>query len=208
LPDRVQAGNGLLHYAHVYGEGEDGEFYNSHFFVAGGRGAGQGRDGPGRNGFPSSARNVPVEVLELRTPVLVRRRALQPDSAGTGRWRGACGHLLEFGVLPGYPRPVSFFFDPDRLRVAPPGLAGGEDGMPLQIAVGGRVLSFEELASGQVTLGSPDEAIEVRVPGGGGYGPKERRDPGLIEEDLLWGDVIPDNRSDLELAMREVIKKW
>jgi len=194
LPRRVQAGNGFLHYVYVYGEQEDKTFYNSHFFVAGGRGAGKGRDGIGRNGFPSSARNVPVEVFELRTPVLVRRRALQPNSGGAGRWRGACGQLLEFGVLPGYPRPVSLYFDPDRLRTPAPGFAGGEDGLLFQIAIDGRVLSFEEIASGQFTLSSPADLIQVQVPGGGGYGPKEQRDPELIAEDERWVAPPPNER--------------
>jgi N-methylhydantoinase B/oxoprolinase/acetone carboxylase alpha subunit len=194
LPDRVQAGNGLLHYVYAYGEQEDGAFYNTHFFVAGGRGAGRGRDGIGRNGFPSSARNVPVEIFELRTPVLVRRRALQRDSGGAGEWCGACGHVLEFSVLPGHPRPVSLFFDPDRLRIPPPGFVGGEDGQLVQIAVDGRVLSFEEIASGQVTLSSLADVIQVRVPGGGGYGPKEQRDPELIAEDERWMAPPPSER--------------
>jgi N-methylhydantoinase B/oxoprolinase/acetone carboxylase alpha subunit len=177
LPDKVQAGNGLLQYVRVYGEGPDKTFYSSHFFLAGGRGAGRGRNGVGRNGFPSSARNVPVEVFELRTPVLVRARELRPELAGAGEWCGACGHLIELGVLPDYDRPVSFFVDPDRLRFAAPGLAGGEDGPLMHITVNRRVLSFAEIASGQITLTSADDRIEVWVPGGGGYGPKERRDP-------------------------------
>jgi N-methylhydantoinase B/oxoprolinase/acetone carboxylase alpha subunit len=194
LPHRVQAGNGLLHSVYAYGEQEDGAFYNNHFFVAGGRGAGRGRDGIGRNGFPSSARNVPVEVFELRTPVLVRRRALQPDSGGAGQWRGACGHVLEFSALPGYPRPVSLFFDPDRLRVPAPGFVGGEAGQLMQVAVNGRVLSFEDIASGQITLSSPADVIQVRVPGGGGYGPPEQRDPGLLAEDERWMAPPPNER--------------
>ena len=126
LPDRVQAGNGLMSSVRVYGQNADDSFYNAHFFTAGGRGASRGRDGIGRNCFPSSARNVPVEVFELRTPVLVRARTLRPDSSGAGQWRGAFGHQLVYSVLPDHTRPVSFFLDPDRLRFPPAGLAGGK----------------------------------------------------------------------------------
>ncbi len=187
LPEGIQAGNGLLNSIHVYGKEAEDHFYNTHFFVAGGRGASRGRDGISRNGFPSSARNVPVEVFESRTPVMVRRRDLDPKSAGAGRWRGASGHHLEFGVLPGHTLPVSFYFDPDRLLFPPRGLAGGEDGSLVRIAVNGRVLSMDDIASGEVTLTGPEETVELRVPGGGGYGPKAERDGHLLDEDGRLG---------------------
>jgi len=192
LPDRVQAGNGLMHSLHVYGQERDGSFYNAHFFMAGGRGASRGRDGIGRNCFPSSARNVPVEVFELRTPVLVSKRMLRPDSAGQGEWRGALGHQLEFGPLPGYPRPVSFFLNPDRLRFPPAGIQGGEDGPLTAIIVNGHTLSLDELGAGQITLETPDDRLEIHIPGGAGYGPPERRDPRRLEDDVRAGIVSPE----------------
>ncbi|MDI3339029.1 MAG: hydantoinase B/oxoprolinase family protein [Sphaerobacter sp.] len=191
LPDRVQAGNGLMNSVHVYGREPDGRFYNAHFFVAGGRGASRGRDGIGRNCFPSSARNVPVEVFEVRAPVLVHTRALRPDSAGRGQWRGAFGHRLELGVLPGYPLPVSFFIDPDRLHYPPRGLNGGEDGPRAEIWVNGRLLTPDELGGGQITFAGPDDRLVLHIPGGAGYGPPERRDPDLVEADIRAGLVTP-----------------
>lgn len=197
LPDRVQAGNGLMHSVHAYGQERDGEFYNAHFFVAGGRGASQGRDGIGRNCFPSSARNVPVEVFELRTPVMLRTRALQPDSAGLGQWRGAFGHKLTFSTLPGYDRPVSLFVDPDRLRFPAAGLAGGQDGGLTQVTVNRRSLSTNEIGSGQITLESPDDRLELLIPGGAGYGPVEARDPDRLAEDVRSELVTgPDDADD------------
>lgn len=189
LPDRVQAGNGLMNSVHVYGQEPDGAFYNAHFFMAGGRGASQGRDGIGRNCFPSSARNVPVEVFELRTPTLVHTRSLRPDSAGLGQWRGAFGHHLEFGILPGYEHPVSFFIDPDRMRFPPAGLNGGGDGPLSEVRVNGRVLSPEEIGAGQVLLTSPEDRLELHIPGGAGYGPPEQRDPELVAADVRAGLV-------------------
>ncbi|MBA2521047.1 MAG: hydantoinase B/oxoprolinase family protein [Chloroflexia bacterium] len=183
VPERVQAGNGLMRSVHVYGQERDGHFFNAHFFVGGGRGASQGRDGIGRNCFPSSARNVSVEVFEARAPVLVRTRSLRPDSAGSGAWRGAFGHQLEFSSLPGYDEPVSFFLDPDRLRFPPRGLAGGQDGPLTEIRVNGRQLTPEEIGSGQLTLAAPADRLAVDVPGGAGYGRPADRDPALAEAD-------------------------
>ena len=189
LPDRVQAGNGLMSSVRVYGQNADDRFYNAHFFTAGGRGASRGRDGIGRNCFPSSARNVPVEVFELRTPVLVRARTLRPDSSGAGQWRGAFGHQLLYSVLPGHTRPVSFFLDPDRLRFPPAGLAGGEDGPRTAIIVNGKRLSLDEVGSGQVVLESAEDRLELHLPGGAGYGPPDARDPDALAEDLRSGLV-------------------
>lgn len=191
LPDRVQAGNGLMNSVHVYGQEPNGRFYNAHFFIAGGRGASRGRDGIGRNCFPSSARNVPVEVFETRTPVLIHTRALRENSAGQGQWRGAFGHRIEMGVLPGHPAPVSFFIDPDRLRFPPRGLSGGEDGPLTEVLVNGRRLTPEEIGAGQITLSGPDERLVLHIPGGGGYGPPDQRDPALIEADIRSGLVTP-----------------
>ncbi len=187
LPDAVQAGNGLMHAFNVYGQEPSGDFYNAHFFAAGGRGASLGRDGVGRNGFPSSARNVAVELFEIRAPVLVHHRALRPDSAGAGQWRGAFGHRMVFGTLPGYAAPVSFFVDPDRMRFPPIGLAGGHNGPVAEILVNGERIAFEDLGDGQLTLVSASDRIEMRVPGGGGYGPAEARDRAQVEVDKLTG---------------------
>lgn len=183
VEERVQAGNGLMHSVHAYGQEDDGRFFNAHFFVAGGRGASKGRDGIGRNCFPSSARNVSVEVFESRVPALVHDRNLRPDSAGAGAWRGAFGHRIEFSLLPGYNRPLSFFLNPDRLRFPPRGLAGGNDGPRTEIRFKGRLLGPEEIGSGQITLTSVDDRFEVSVPGGAGYGDPDDRTSDLIRAD-------------------------
>jgi N-methylhydantoinase B/oxoprolinase/acetone carboxylase alpha subunit len=166
LPSQVQAGNGLMQVFNVYGQEHDGRFFNAHFLLAGGRGASYGRDGIGRNGYPSSARNVAVEELELRAPVLVRQRALRPDSAGDGRWRGAYGHYLTVSTLPGMSSPVSLYVDPDRMRFAANGLCGGEDAPLTTIYRNGVSLAMEDIATGQLVLESPADLVEFKLPGG------------------------------------------
>lgn len=187
LPDRVQAGNGLMQVFNVYGPAGNGEFYNAHFLLAGGRGASQGHDGIGRNGFPSSARNVAVEELELRAPVLVHQRALRPDSAGDGRWRGAAGHHFEIGVHPGHRGPVTLYVDPDRMRFPANGLHGGEDAPLTEIRRNGKALTLADIASGQLVLNSVADRVELLLPGGGGYGPPTEREPAMIEQDIRQG---------------------
>jgi N-methylhydantoinase B/oxoprolinase/acetone carboxylase alpha subunit len=183
LPDTVQAGNGLSQVMYFYGQEQDGSYFNAHFFLAGGRGASRGRDGIGRNCFPSSARNVSVEVFEVQVPALVRTRALRPRSAGTGQWRGAFGHHVELTTLPDYPYPLPIFVDPDRMRFPPPGLDGGEDGPLAVMRLNDRCLSIDELSEGRITLSSPSDRLVVWTPGGAGCGPPDRRDPALLASD-------------------------
>jgi N-methylhydantoinase B/oxoprolinase/acetone carboxylase alpha subunit len=90
---------------------------------------------------------------------------------------------VELSVLPGHPAPLSVFVDPDRMRFAPPGLAGGGDGPLKTLRLNGRPLALEELAEGRITLASPADRLEVWNPGGAGYGPAEQRDLALRASD-------------------------
>jgi N-methylhydantoinase B/oxoprolinase/acetone carboxylase alpha subunit len=170
VPERVQAGNGLMHLVRLQARDEDGESAAGPFIAGGGRGAGQGRDGSGRDCFPSSARNVPVEELELRVPVLVRRRALRPGSGGEGRWRGAAGHDVELVRLPTFTGSLTAYIDADHLRTGPRGVAGGGDGAPFEAHHAGRRLPPEEVGRSGLELAGEDGVLRLLVPGGGGYG--------------------------------------
>lgn len=187
LPDRVQAGNGLMHSLNCYSQDPAGTIYNAYFFTAGGRGASKGRDGIGRNCFPSSARNVAVEIFEQHVPALIRRRSLRPDSAGAGTWRGAFGHDIEISRRPGYDAPLQFFFSPDRLRIPPRGLADGHDGPVTRIQLNGTILTPEDLTNGHVVLDHDDDRLTEWLPGGAGYGDPALRDTASTERDVASG---------------------
>jgi N-methylhydantoinase B/oxoprolinase/acetone carboxylase alpha subunit len=189
LPDRVQAGNGLMFSLSAYGQDDAGHTYNAHFFSAGGRGASHGRDGIGRNCFPSSARNVPSEIFESRVPILIRRRNLHPNSAGTGQWRGASGEEIVVSKLPGTTAPVVCACRPNRLRYPPRGLAGGQDGHPTEVLFNGERMPDEVLDAGHFTLRYDDDRVTVHLPGGAGYGPPELRDPEAAAADVQAGLV-------------------
>jgi N-methylhydantoinase B len=65
---------------------------------------------PGQDGIDATSytggwlRNVPNEVLEHESPVLVERYGLVPDSGGAGRYRGGSGIALTLRTQPGTPR--------------------------------------------------------------------------------------------------------
>ncbi|HWE61447.1 MAG TPA: hydantoinase B/oxoprolinase family protein [Chloroflexota bacterium] len=192
LPDRVQAGNGLMFSISAYGQDAADRAYTAHFFSAGGRGASQGRDGIGRNCFPSSARNVPIEAFERHAPVLIRERALRPNSAGAGRWRGAFGQQIVVSRLPGFANPVYCSARPDRLRHAPPGLAGGQDGPLTEMLLNGERLADEVLYAGHLVLRHDDDRLTVHLPGGAGFGDAAHRDPASVQADAQAGLIAPE----------------
>ena len=52
---------------------------------------------------------------------------------------------------------------------------GGEDGPCTEVVVNGKTLSIDEIGSGQITLETPDDRLELHIPGGAGFGPAEKR---------------------------------
>lgn len=172
LPDRVQAGNGLMHGLRAAGHEADGTPFGSYFFTGGGRGAGGGRDGLGHNCFPSSAGNVPVEVFEARIPILVEERTLLPGTGGAGRYHGTPGHRFRLRRLPGSGADVRLYVHPDRLRHPAPGLFGGGPSHLTRSLLNGQDLTrgTGHLANGEVVLASDADVYTSEVPGGAGIG--------------------------------------
>lgn len=175
LPDRVQAGNGLMHAFRAAGTEADGTPFGVHYFSGGGRGAGGGRDGLGYNCFPSSAGNVPVEVFESRAPILIEERTVMDGTGGAGAYRGTDGFRVRMRRLPGSGADVRFYVHPDRLRHPAPGLFGGGPGNRTRLALNGRELTDGpgRLASGEVVLTTDGDVFTSEAAGGAGIGRAE-----------------------------------
>ena len=188
MPERVQAGNGLMYTIRAYARDEDGAPHNAHLICGGGRGAGFGHDGVTRNCFPSSAGNVPIEIFESRVPVIVEEDVLEPGSAGDGQWRGAPGQRVTLRRHPAHELPVSLYVHPDRLRFPAPGLFGGGDSRTNELTLNGQNLASDgELSSGEIVLREADDRFTSVVAGGGGYGPSEKRAAEAIKRDRAYG---------------------
>jgi N-methylhydantoinase B/oxoprolinase/acetone carboxylase alpha subunit len=175
LPDRVQAGNGLMHAFRAAGTEADGTPFGVHYFTGGGRGAGSQTDGLGYNCFPSSAGNVPVEVFESRSPILIEERAVIEGSGGSGRRRGTPGFRTRMRRLPGSGADVRFYLHPDRLRHRAPGLHGGGPGNLTRVLLNDVDLTggTGHLLTGEVKLASDDDRFTSEAAGGGGFGSVE-----------------------------------
>lgn len=129
--------------------------------------------------------------MQARTPNRAEARAweraaLLADSGGPGQWRGGQGTETVVRVL----QPARVTVRTDRVRLAPPGLAGGQPGRTGGYAVrrrGGRVERLPGKAM-NVPL-APGDALIMHTTGGGGVGRAARRSRRRLVEDLLVGAV-------------------
>ncbi len=130
--------------------------------IGGGQGAGPSAAGPsGVHVGMSNTRNTPVEVLELETPLRLRRYARRWGTGGAGHWRGGDGVVREYEAL----APVEVSLLTERRRHAPRGAAGGAAGTPGANLVNGRAVPAK--ATVQLMAG---DVLRIETPGGGGYG--------------------------------------
>ena len=89
-------------------------------FHAGGTGARPGRDGLSATAFPSGVRNVPIEVNEAMSPIVVWKKEYRQDSGGAGEFRGGLGQIMEVGTLDKAPFAISRLLRPHRPSAARP----------------------------------------------------------------------------------------
>jgi N-methylhydantoinase B len=184
LPDRVMAeGSANIWGVQVSGRDEDGRPFTQVFFSSGGTGARPIRDGLSATAFPSGVLGTPVEVLEATTPLLFERKALREDSGGRGKYRGGLGQVIAFRARTREPFLCSVLCD--RVHHPARGFRGGEPGARGEVLIGG-VAPANPKAEQRV---APDALVELRLPGGGGYGPAADRDPELVARDLREGYV-------------------
>jgi 5-oxoprolinase (ATP-hydrolysing) len=135
--------------------------------LGGGAGAGPGFAGAsGVHVHMTNTRITDPEVLEARTPVIVRCFALRNGSGGAGRWPGGDGLVRELE----FTAPVTASLLSERRAVAPFGLAGGAPGARgrnLCLRADGRALELPGRAT--VAL-QPGDRLRIETPGGGGFG--------------------------------------
>jgi len=195
MPERVQAGNGLMYTIRAYARDADGSPYNAHLICGGGRGAGFGHDSNTRNCFPSSAGNVPIEIFESRVPVIVEQDRLEPDSGGNGQWRGAPGQRVTLRRHPAHDLPVTLYVHPDRLRYPAPGLAGGDDSLRNELLFNDQPLARDgHLTTGEIVLRDSTDRFTSVVAGGAGYGDPAKRDSAATVRDRQFGYVTAGQR--------------
>jgi N-methylhydantoinase B len=163
--------------------------YVMYNFSGGGYGGTLSADGlTNGSGSLSIAKAQPVEVLEQMFPLLFEEYKIREDSAGDGQNRGGFGVQYRVRMLRGEGKAA---FMMDHGIAGPEGLKGGEPGAPLsiQISQAGKVTHPLHVSKGEGYDVKTGDWIEIRTPGGGGYGRPENRSKEAIERDLSRGYV-------------------
>jgi N-methylhydantoinase B len=173
------------------GELADAAVFNVMSFHSGGTGARPGKDGLSATAFPSGVRNVPVEVTEALSPLLIKRKEYRTDSGGAGEFRGGLGQVMEVVSLD--PAPFGTSANYDRVQFPPRGRDGGHDGMAgaLRLSSGAQPRS-----KGNQTVPKGD-ALIIEMPGGGGLGDPLHRAPERVLDDLRLGFVSREAAAEL-----------
>lgn len=134
------------------------------FYETLGGGQGASVDAPGPSGVHvgmSNTRNTPIEALEQAYPIVIERYAIRRGSGGAGRHAGGDGVIRRYRVL----EPCTVTLLTERRRRAPQGAQGGAAGL-----CGENLLNGEPLPAKCRRQLAPGDVLEIRTPGGGGYG--------------------------------------
>ena len=189
IPDRLPAASGGNALAMILG-GVDpltGESYVCSELGTGGFGARPTKDGIDvLHADVINAMNVPVEVVEMDYPILVRRHNLWRDSGGAGRFRGGLGYEKVFELLRGESHVThrgEFHYH------APWGLYGGKSGSNSRSLILRQNGSTEIIPSKQVFTLTAGEQVHVFTAGGAGYGNPWERPSEVVLADVLDGKV-------------------
>ncbi|ASJ73169.1 hydantoinase B/oxoprolinase family protein [Granulosicoccus antarcticus] len=159
-------------------------------FNSGGTGARPQLDGLSATAFPSGVSTMSVEATEHVGPIVVWRKDLRADSAGSGRFRGGFGQTIEIEPREGFDFSFNAMFD--RVKNPARGRDGGHSG----------ATGVVELADGAVLKSKGKQLIKngqrlkLSLPGGGGYGDPKNRDPELIKADMDAGLISIDKARD------------
>ncbi|TSD95714.1 5-oxoprolinase [Skermania sp. ID1734] len=138
--------------------------------ISSGSGAGEGFPGtPVVQTHMTNSRLTDPEVLEWRLPVVLEEFSIRRGSGGAGRWRGGDGAVRRLR----FTEDITASTLSNHRRVPPYGMAGGAAG-----ALGENIVQRgdgkrERMAGSDSVELSAGDILEIRTPGGGGYG---RRD--------------------------------
>lgn len=186
LPDRVIAESGAAPTlrAVFHGTREDDSRFSKIMFISGGMGAGADHDGLSATCFPSNVVCGSMESVEAYAPLRVWRKELAPDTGGPGQFRGGFGQQVEIELLGCRECVLALFVE----RVSHParGVLGGRDG-------GSARVQLNDVGEGLRLKGrnvlQPGDRLNIRYPGGGGYGDPGARRAAALRADLRAGLV-------------------
>jgi len=137
--------------------------------IGGGMGASTHNDGlSGIHTHMTNSLNTPLEALEKYFPLRIKKYALRHGSGGKGRHKGGEGIIREYEFF--VPTQISIISE--RRRFAPYGLDGGKPGKKGRNAlyIKGKSIPLSSKINMKV---DPGDVLNIKTPGGGGYGKKK-----------------------------------
>lgn len=152
-------------------------------FNSGGTGARPTLDGLTATAFPSGVMTMSAEATEQIGPIIVWRKEIRENSGGDGEHRGGLGQVIEIGPSDGYLFEFSAMFD--RVENPARGRNGGGDGAPGAVYLDD---GTPFATKGRQTVPA-DRRLILELPGGGGFGDPNDRDPDAVENDRRQGYV-------------------
>jgi N-methylhydantoinase B len=198
IPERVPAG-GLQLLLAVYSRTDPrgGEPFLFTDPIHGGNGSSMHRDGATLMRFDDGdAPNTPIEVAEMRFPLLCERYELRARVAGPGRNRGGFGVVRDFRMLePGIYLQTGM---ENTIDVLGKGLAGGAAARPSTVVVWPGTERERRLEQ-RVSDFGPFEAgdvVSMRSAGGGGWGDPFEREPERVLADVIDQLISPEQARD------------
>jgi N-methylhydantoinase B len=126
-------------------------------------------------------RTIPIEATESVAPVVFYRREFRESSGGPGQFRGGLGQVIEIGGAGA--TPVALLCNFERVHHPARGRNGGRAGAAGIVTLrSGRPIR----PKGRQTV-PPRDAIQLQLPGGGGFGDPRARDPQRVRDDVRDG---------------------
>ena len=131
-------------------------------------------------------RNTPVELQEIKYPVMIDRHTFRADSGGAGRYRGGLGLEVAYRML----QPCKANINCERTVDPPWGLHGGKPAATNAAVVRRAADGSERIVykATEMDLAAGD-VVTFLTAGGGGYGHPLQRPREAIARDLAEGVV-------------------
>jgi N-methylhydantoinase B len=192
MPDRVIAGHHAdlgVPQLHGFSAKERRLYIVTFGPIGGGWGAKRTEDGVSATVCinDGDTHNSPVEMMETKSPIMVRYHRLAEDSGGAGRFRGGLG--AEYAVQARAEMMLNTRIE--RVNCPPWGLEGGRDGTGnrVELWLGGahkKDLPNAKVLSCRLSEG---DGFSVRGGGGGGFGHPWQRPAETVQNDVRQGYV-------------------
>lgn len=188
VPDRVVSGSHGQACTNSFSgvHPETGKRFSYIEIQGGGAGARPDKDGPdGQDLHLGRFMNTPVEAAETENPVMIERYEFIPDSGGAGKYRGGLSLRRDIRFL----ADVTWARYSDRQKFRPQGLFGGLEGSPGSLILNPGTPEEKRCKSKSVDRLKAGDLLSIRLPGSGGFGPPDLREPERVRWDVINGKV-------------------